>query len=79
MVVQDMLRVFIIRIACQSADRASTLIRPIISLIFDRLSESSSPSETDTYKVIILFNFRFFFVTECYNIYLLLRQLNNSF
>lgn len=56
-VVQDMLRVFIIRIACQSADRASTLIRPIISLIFDCLSESSSPSETDTYKIYRLLDF----------------------
>lgn len=50
-VIQDMLRVLIIRIACQNADNASLLLQPILSWIRDCVSESSSPSDTDAYKV----------------------------
>lgn len=50
-VIQDMLRVLIIRIACQNADNASLLLQPILSWIRDCVSEPSSPSDTDAYKV----------------------------
>ena len=50
-VIQDLLRVLIIRIACQNADNASVLLQPILSWIRDSVSESSSPSDTDVYKV----------------------------
>lgn len=50
-VIQDMLRVFIIRIACQKAENASVLLRPILSCIRDHVSDLSSPSDIDTYKV----------------------------
>lgn len=56
-VIQDMLRVFIIRIACQKVDHASVLLRPIFLWIRDCLSDSSSLSDTDTYKVYRLLNF----------------------
>ncbi|KAK9290992.1 hypothetical protein L1049_009175 [Liquidambar formosana] len=55
-VIQDMLRVFIIRIACQKADDASVLVQPIISWIHDRLSEFSL-SDMDTYKLYRLLDF----------------------
>ncbi|OMO49780.1 Protein virilizer, partial [Corchorus capsularis] len=48
-VIQDMLRVFIIRIACQKAEHASKLLKPILSWIRDHTSDSS-PSDTDAYK-----------------------------
>ena len=47
-----MLRVFIIRIACQKAEHASKLLRPILSWIHDHISDLSSLSDTDAYKVI---------------------------
>lgn len=50
-VIQDMLRVFIIRIACQKAEHACKLLRPILSGIRDCVSETPSPSVMDTYKV----------------------------
>ncbi|KAK8672102.1 hypothetical protein V6N13_110476 [Hibiscus sabdariffa] len=50
-VIQDMLRVFIIRIACQKAEQASKLLRPILSWIHDHSSELSSLSDMDAYKV----------------------------
>ncbi|KAI4348874.1 hypothetical protein L6164_009542 [Bauhinia variegata] len=56
-VIQDLLRVFIIRIACQKADYASMLIRPVLSSILHHVSESSPPSDTDTYKVCRLLDF----------------------
>ncbi|KAK4482102.1 hypothetical protein RD792_011543 [Penstemon davidsonii] len=49
-VIQDMLRVFIIRIACLSIDNASTLLKPIISWVSHRLSEPSTLSNVDAYK-----------------------------
>ncbi|PSS01624.1 Protein virilizer like [Actinidia chinensis var. chinensis] len=52
-----MLRVFIVRIACLNADHVCILLRPIISLIHDRISESSSLLETDAYKVYRLLDF----------------------
>lgn len=56
-VIQDLLRVLIIRIACQNADNASVLLQPILSWIRDSVSESSSPSDTDVYKVYRLLDF----------------------
>ncbi|CAK7342049.1 unnamed protein product [Dovyalis caffra] len=50
-VIQDMLRVFIIRIACQKTEYASLLLRPILCCIRDCVSDLSSPSEIDAYKV----------------------------
>ncbi|CAN0847560.1 Protein virilizer homolog [Linum grandiflorum] len=50
-VIQDMLRVFIIRIACQKVADASVLLQPILSSIRDHLSDFSSMSEIDAYKV----------------------------
>ncbi|XP_057962822.1 protein virilizer homolog isoform X2 [Malania oleifera] len=50
-VIQDMLRVFIVRLACQKADNASFVLRQLISWIHGHLSESSSPSDMDAYKV----------------------------
>lgn len=47
-----MLRVFIIRIACQKAEQASKLLRPILSWINDHTSDLSSLSDTEAYKVI---------------------------
>lgn len=52
-VIQDLLRVFVIRIACQNANYASMLLRSVLSSIIDHVSESS-PSDTDAYKVRIL-------------------------
>lgn len=51
MVIQDMLRVLIIRIACQNAENACVLLQPILSWTRDCISESSSPSDMDAYKV----------------------------
>ncbi|XP_052200578.1 protein virilizer homolog [Diospyros lotus] len=56
-VLQDMLRVFVIRIACLNAHLACILLRPIILFIGDRISESSSLSDTDAYKVYRLLDF----------------------
>ncbi|VFQ78896.1 unnamed protein product [Cuscuta campestris] len=50
-VVQDMLRVFITRITYLSTDTASVLIRPIVLKIHDHLSDPSTLSEVDVYKV----------------------------
>ncbi|XVE96282.1 hypothetical protein REPUB_Repub02eG0207600 [Reevesia pubescens] len=50
-VIQDMLRVFIIRIACQKAEHASKLLRPILSWIHDNTSDLSSLSDTGAYKL----------------------------
>lgn len=49
-----MLRVFIIRIACLNSAHASLLLKPMVFWIFDRLSELSSLSDADAYKVIII-------------------------
>ncbi|XAR56054.1 hypothetical protein NMG60_11036351 [Bertholletia excelsa] len=56
-VIQDMLRVFIIRVACLNADDACKLLRPMISWIHDRIPELSSLSETDCYKLYRLLDF----------------------
>ncbi|KAJ0027672.1 hypothetical protein Pint_36158 [Pistacia integerrima] len=50
-VIQDMLRVLIIRIACLKPENASVLLRPILSWIRIRVFDSSYPSEMDVYKV----------------------------
>lgn len=52
-VTQDLLRVFVTRIARQNANYASMLLQPILSSITSHVSESS-PSDTDAYKVTIL-------------------------
>lgn len=52
-VIQDLLRVFLIRIACQNDKYASMLLRPVLSSIIHHVSESSL-SETDAYKVRIM-------------------------
>ncbi|GAB4834106.1 hypothetical protein Ancab_032360 [Ancistrocladus abbreviatus] len=56
-VIQDMIRVFIIRLACQKAENASVLLQPIISWIRGHLPEPSSPADMDTYKVYKLLAF----------------------
>lgn len=56
-VMQDMLRVFIIRIACQKPDSAIILLRPIISWIHDHVSETCSLADTDVFKVYRLLEF----------------------
>ncbi|KAK2995796.1 hypothetical protein RJ640_026563, partial [Escallonia rubra] len=56
-VIQDLLRVFIIRIACLNVDSASLLLKPMILWISGRLSEVSLLSDADTYKVCRLLDF----------------------
>ncbi|KAL3536025.1 hypothetical protein ACH5RR_004486, partial [Cinchona calisaya] len=56
-VVQDMIRVFITRIACHDTDNASVLLRPMIFWISDQLSGSSTFLETDSYKVYRMLDF----------------------
>ena len=51
-VIQDLLRVLIIRIACLNVDYASGLIKPVLSSINHHISEASLLSDTDLYKVI---------------------------
>ena len=62
-----MLRVFIIRIACQKADNASLLLQPIMSWVRMRLSESSCQTDVDAYKVII-FSLLEFSKSKAFNI-----------
>ncbi|KAF2323825.1 hypothetical protein GH714_042410 [Hevea brasiliensis] len=50
-VIQDMLRLFVIRIASQKVENASILLRPILSSIHNHVSDSSFPSDVDAYKV----------------------------
>ncbi|GKV31944.1 hypothetical protein SLEP1_g40595 [Rubroshorea leprosula] len=50
-VIQDMLRVFIVRIACQKTEHACKLLRPILSGIRDCVSDTASLTDMDTYKV----------------------------
>ncbi|KAF5772922.1 putative protein virilizer [Helianthus annuus] len=50
-VIQDLLRIFIIRVACIHTDSAVILLRPIILWIDEWLSESSTITDTDAYKV----------------------------
>lgn len=56
LVIQDMLRVFIIRIACQKEECAVVLLRPIFSWLDSHIDETSS-SEMDTFKVYQLLHF----------------------
>ncbi|PIN17839.1 hypothetical protein CDL12_09499 [Handroanthus impetiginosus] len=56
-VIQDILRVFIIRVACLNVDNASVLLKSIISWISDHISGSLIISEVDIYKVHQLLNF----------------------
>ncbi|XP_055825859.1 protein virilizer homolog isoform X2 [Solanum dulcamara] len=56
-VIQDMLRVFIIRIACICGENASLLLRPMVLWIGDHLSEKLSLSDLDAYKVQRLLSF----------------------
>ncbi|VVA93767.1 unnamed protein product [Arabis nemorensis] len=50
-VIQDMLRVFIVRIACQRVEHASILLRPIFSSIRECISDQSSTRDSETYMV----------------------------
>ncbi|KAF9595898.1 hypothetical protein IFM89_005966 [Coptis chinensis] len=56
-VIQDMLRVLIVRIASQKPDSAIILLRPIISWIHDHVSEAHFLSDTDVFKVYRLLDF----------------------
>ncbi|XP_027174907.1 protein virilizer homolog [Coffea eugenioides] len=56
-VIQDMIRVFIIRIACHGTDNASVLLRPMISWISNQLSGPLAVADTDSYKVYRLLDF----------------------
>ncbi|KAM7500791.1 hypothetical protein LguiA_025205 [Lonicera macranthoides] len=56
-VIQDMLRVFIVRIACLNSAHACLLLKPMVFWICDRLSELSSLSDADAYKVYRLLDF----------------------
>ncbi|KAL1813356.1 hypothetical protein ACET3Z_023421 [Daucus carota] len=49
--IQDLLRVFIIRITCISPVKASVLLQPLILWIHDHLSDLSSLSDVDAWKV----------------------------
>lgn len=56
-VIQDLLRVFIIRVACISPIKASVLLQPLILGIRDHLSDLSSLSDVDAWKVYKSLNF----------------------
>ncbi|MED6108787.1 hypothetical protein PIB30_027478 [Stylosanthes scabra] len=73
-VIQDLLRVFVIRIACQNPDYASRLIRPVLSSINRHISESSSPLDTDAFKVLRLLDFLVSLLEHPFGKGLLLRE-----
>ncbi|PKI35311.1 hypothetical protein CRG98_044325 [Punica granatum] len=50
-VIQDMLRLFIVRVACQKIENASILLRPIFLWIHENVSNLAFPSEIDAYKI----------------------------
>ncbi|KAL5992964.1 hypothetical protein ACLOJK_013884 [Asimina triloba] len=52
-VIQDMLRVFIIRISCQKVDSALVLLHPVISWIHDHVFKSSL-SDKDIFKYVLV-------------------------
>ncbi|CAM8894715.1 unnamed protein product [Rhodiola kirilowii] len=56
-VIQDMLRVLIVRIAYQKPDYASTLLHPTFVWLEDRVSQFSSLSDVDGFKVQRLLEF----------------------
>ena len=70
MVIQDMLRVFIIRIACQKIEYASLLLQPILCCIRNHLSDLTSPSEIDAYKVLVSATTKFLFFTCIFYLFL---------
>lgn len=53
-VIQDMLRVFIVRLACQRVEHASVLLRPIFSSIREGILDQSSTIDTEAYMVFAL-------------------------
>ncbi|KAH9622236.1 hypothetical protein KSS87_013053 [Heliosperma pusillum] len=71
-VIQDMLRIFILRIARQNVENASVLLQPILSWIHDHLIEPTSLEEIDTYKVVS----SAVCAVSCYNGYKLLNFLS---
>lgn len=64
MVIQDLLRVFIIRIACISPIKASVLLQPLILWIRDQLSDLSSLSDVDAWKVVTVYLLQ----VSCFNL-----------
>ncbi|KAL1211757.1 virilizer-like protein [Cardamine amara subsp. amara] len=56
-VIQDMLRVFIVRIAFQRVEHASILLRPIFSSIREGILDQSSTRDTEAYMVYRFLNF----------------------
>lgn len=56
-VIQDLLRIFIIRMTCVHADSAAILLQPMILWVDEWLSESSTLTDTDAYKVCRLLDF----------------------
>ncbi|CAI0405945.1 unnamed protein product [Linum tenue] len=50
-VIQDLLRVFVIRIGCQKPANASVLLQPMLSSIRHHLSDFASLSQIDVYRV----------------------------
>ncbi|XP_023749137.1 protein virilizer homolog isoform X2 [Lactuca sativa] len=56
-VIQDMLRIFIVRVACVHADSAAILLRPMILYIDEWLSDPSALTDTDAYKLQRLLDF----------------------
>lgn len=68
MVIQDMLRVFIIRIACQKAESCSILLRPIFSWILDHAYDFSSPSDVDAYKASLWPLLKFYSLSNLVNL-----------
>ncbi|CAN6455259.1 unnamed protein product [Victoria cruziana] len=53
-VVKDLLRVLIVRVACQKLEHASTLLRPVLSWLDEHISESISLSDMDVFKMLLL-------------------------
>lgn len=49
--IQDMLRVFIVRIGCLKSETFSVLLQPILLWINEHVSDSYSLSEMDGFKV----------------------------
>jgi hypothetical protein len=68
-VIQDMLRVFIIRIACQKIEYASLLLQPILCCIRNHLSDLTT-SEIDAYKVLVSATTKFLFFTCIFYLFL---------
>ncbi|CAN8260343.1 unnamed protein product [Cochlearia groenlandica] len=56
-VIQDMLRVFIVRIACQRVEHASILLQPIFSSIREAVLDPSPSRDTEAYMVYRLLSF----------------------